>query len=265
MHKISFEDLLSSIKSLHSQGKDAVAVTLVKQAGSSPQDVGAKAVISLDGIEFGTVGGGKVEARAILEAQKMIREKTHHLYADWNLQKDIGMTCGGVVSFFFEFFEKSHPFYIAVFGAGHISQELTRLLVNLDCHVTCFDSRGDWIAKLPASPKLRTVCTEKMADEVAKLPNNSYVAIMTMGHGTDLPILIEVMKQRDRFNYVGNVGSDQKRLRLVSDLKEAGLPNEKLNQFFCPMGEKFGTNSPTEIAFSIVAQILRTRDEVLCL
>ncbi len=107
------------------------------------------------GLEYGTVGGGKVENRAIQEAQKMLNESTAHRLVDWNLQKDIGMTCGGVVSFFFELFEAEHPFHVAVFGAGHIAQEFVRLLLNLDCHISCYDFRQEWLEKLPSSPKIK--------------------------------------------------------------------------------------------------------------
>ncbi|MBO9668544.1 MAG: xanthine dehydrogenase accessory protein XdhC [Bdellovibrio sp.] len=259
----NFETFLSAFKSLQDAGKSFVAVTLVKHVGSAPQEVGAKALISLDGLEFGTVGGGKVENAAIKEAQRMIREDHKNHFVDWNLQKDIGMTCGGVVSFFFELHEAKNPFHIAVFGAGHISQEFVRLLTTLDCHVTCYDQRQEWIDRLPRSSKLTTMCTDDLAGQVAKIPNNAYVTIMTMGHGTDLPVLTEVMKTRERFSYVGNVGSDQKRKRLDADLKNAGIADEDLKKFYCPMGEPFGNNTPVEIAFSIVAQVLKTRDQIL--
>ncbi|WII73295.1 xanthine dehydrogenase accessory protein XdhC [Bdellovibrio sp. 22V] len=262
MSKTNFEDFLSAMNALKEAGKNFVAVTLVKQVGSSPQDVGARALVSSDGLEYGTVGGGKVENRAIQEAKKMIADKTRYQYADWNLQKDIGMTCGGVVGFFFELFEKEHPFHVAVFGAGHIAQEFIPLLLKLDCKVTCFDSRPEWINRLPSSPKLTTLCTENLAEQVAKLPPRSFVAIMTMGHGTDLPILIETMKQRERFSYVGNIGSDLKYLRLKKDLQQAGISEDTIQQFHCPMGENFGGNSPIEIAFSIVAQLLKTKDQI---
>lgn len=262
MSRLNFEDYLSAVKTLQEAGKTFVSVTLVNQQGSSPQEVGARALVSAQGLEFGTVGGGKVEKRAIEEAQKMIQAKTPHIYASWNLQKDIGMTCGGVVSFFFELHEQNHPVTIYVFGAGHIAQELVRLLIKLDCKVTCIDPRQEWIDRMPPSTKLKTICTDQMKELVPSIPDNAYVTLMTMGHGTDLPVLIEVMKQRDRFAYVGNVGSDQKARRLRQDLLDAGLPAESLTRFFCPMGESFGTNSPVEIAFSIVAQILKTRDQV---
>lgn len=261
MSKLNFEDYLSGMKSLQEAGKSFVSVTLVKQVGSSPQDVGARALVSKDGLEFGTVGGGKVEKRAIEEAMKMIASETPHLHVDWNLQKDIGMTCGGVVSFFFEYFEEQHPFHIWIFGAGHIAQELVRLLIRLDCRITCVDPRQEWISKLPESPKLKALRADDMKGLVTSIPDKAFVALMTMGHGTDLPVLVEVMKQRDRFSYVGNIGSEQKARRLRQDLLDAGLPPESLDRFYCPMGDNFGNNAPAEIAFSIVAQIIKTRDQ----
>ncbi|WP_413581327.1 xanthine dehydrogenase accessory protein XdhC [Bdellovibrio sp. HCB288] len=259
----NFENFLSAFKRLQDSGKNFVAVTLVKQIGSSPQDVGAKALVSAEGLEFGTVGGGKVENAAIKEAQRMIQEDHKNHFVDWNLQKDIGMTCGGVVSFFFELHKAQNPFHIAVFGAGHIAQEFVRLLMFLDCKVTCFDQRDEWLSRLPKTPKLKTVLTEKLADEVAKLPDGTYVTLMTMGHGTDLPVLIETMKARSRFSYVGNIGSEQKRKRLDSDLKTAGIPESLIRDFHCPMGDHFGGNNPAEISFSIVAQLLKTRDTLM--
>ena len=217
----NFEDFLSALKTLQESHRSFVVVTMVKQIGSSPQDVGAKALVTLNGIEYGTVGGGKVENAAIKEAQRMIRENLKNHFVDWNLQKDIGMTCGGVVSFFFELYQSQNPFNIAVFGAGHIAQEFIKLLLHLDCKITCFDPRQEWTDRLPKSPKLSTLCTSQMAEQVPLLPDGSYVTLMTMGHGTDLPILIEAMKQRPRFAYVGNIGSDQKRDRKSTRLNSS--------------------------------------------
>lgn len=262
MPKINFEKFLDAMEVVQRSSKSFVVVTLVKQAGSVPQDVGARMIVSQEGLEFGTVGGGKVENKAIEEAQKMIKERTRYHFVDWNLQKDIHMTCGGVVSFFFELFDNRHPFHIAVFGAGHIAQELIPFLLKIDCEISCYDPRPEWMVKLPVSSRLKKVCTQDMAGEVSKLPNHCFVTIMTMGHATDLPVLVEAMRQRSRFSYVGNIGSHQKSLRLKSDLKAAGIEDHLLDQFYCPMGEDFGSNAPVEISLSIIAQLLKTKDQI---
>src|SRR6267142_6807586 len=73
-----------------------VTVTVVDTTGSVPQDRGAKMIVTRKGLAFGTVGGGKVETKAIAEAQKMLNGEVAEAtqFAQWNLDKDVGMTCG---------------------------------------------------------------------------------------------------------------------------------------------------------------------------
>ena len=45
---------------------------------------------------------------------------------DWNLQRDIGMTCGGLVKLFFEVYNRN-DWHVVVFGAGHVAQALVKV------------------------------------------------------------------------------------------------------------------------------------------
>ncbi|MEO5970418.1 MAG: XdhC family protein [Bdellovibrionia bacterium] len=259
---INLSDFLDAVQVFKAKNKDFVLATLVHSVGSTPQDPGARALISQVGLEFGTVGGGKIEARVIATALELLKNPVQKCaFFQWNLQKDIGMTCGGVVSFFFEICRAERPWKIAVFGAGHVAQELVRLLILLDCEVLCVDSRADWINKLPQSPKLRTLCTSDLAEVVAQLHPNTFVATMTMGHCSDLPILVEAMMKHS-FPYLGTIGSDIKAGILKKELRNAGVPESVLSNFRCPIGEEFGTNAPIEIAFSIVSQLIRERERL---
>ena len=249
-----------SLSELMASGTPLVTVTVVDTMGSVPQDRGAKMIVTSAGLHSGTVGGGKVETKAIAEAQKMLRgeiaEKTQ--FASWNLNKDVGMTCGGIVKLYFEAFNVPR-WNIVVFGAGHIAQALTSILVNLDCKVTCIDPRPEWIAKLPQSPKLQAIQSGDMPSLVKTLPDDAFVVLMTMGHTTDKPILLEILRTRT-FPYLGVIGSHSKAVVLKRDVEEAGLPNEMQDAFFCPVGLEVGTNHPYEIAVSIVAQMMQVRD-----
>ena len=104
------------------------------------------------------------------------------------------MTCGGEVSLFFEVENENEVWDITVFGAGHVSQELCRVLDRLNCKLTCVDNRSEWLAKLPNS--LNKVELAEPKDHVAKLSDNSFAILMTMGHATDAPILAEILKQK---------------------------------------------------------------------
>ncbi|MGZ7042164.1 MAG: XdhC family protein, partial [Thermoanaerobaculia bacterium] len=53
-----------------------VTVTVVDTTGSVPQNRGAKMIVTAQGRQHGTVGGGKVETKAIAEAQEMVRAQS---------------------------------------------------------------------------------------------------------------------------------------------------------------------------------------------
>jgi xanthine dehydrogenase accessory factor len=241
------------------QGTPFVAVTVVDTVGSTPQDRGAKMLVTEAGRVFGTVGGGKIEARAIADAQALLNEdaapKTR--FVQWSLEKDIGMTCGGIVRVYFEAFNVTR-WKIVVFGAGHVANALIDLLQKLDCRVTCIDPREEWLARLPESSKLTKVLSADMPSEVAKIAEGSFVILMTMGHTTDKPILIEILRTRT-FPYLGVIGSNAKAKRLRQDVLAAGLDEAATRAFFCPVGLEIGSNHPQEIAVSVVAQMLQVR------
>jgi len=250
-----------------------VSVTIVDTIGSVPQNAGSKMLVTADGLHYGTVGGGKVEKRAIEEAQEFLGAESgassdirvggaRTRFVNWSLEKDVGMTCGGSTKLYFEVFN-THHWHIVVFGAGHCANALIDLLVKLDCRVTCYDTRQEWLDKLVDSPKLTKVCAENLPSMAAKMPVRSFVILMTMGHTTDKPILLEILRNWDKkpFPYLGVIGSKAKAVRLYKDIEEAGLPSDYQKLFCCPMGLPIGNNHPHEIAISIVSQLLQERDK----
>lgn len=243
-------------------GTPIAVVTQTSQRGAAPQDIGSRMIVGKNGeILFGTVGGGKIEAHCLKLATEFLNSPEHveNQSFTWNLQKDIGMTCGGEVTMFFELHRPRDRWEIAVFGAGHISQELIPLLLRLDCHLTVADQRKEWLDKLPDSRRLKKICTDDLGGVVDTLPETTFIASMTMGHASDVPVLARALSGR-KFPYVGVIGSVAKRNKIEKDLMEKGVPESRIKEFFCPMGEDFGMNAPAEIAVSVTAQLLKVRD-----
>jgi xanthine dehydrogenase accessory factor len=242
-----------------------VRVIVVDAIGSTPTDAGASMVVTPRGLHAGTVGGGKVEARAIADAQAMLANANapRTRFVDWNLKTDVGMTCGGSMKLFFE--RRGAPAWdVVVFGAGHVAQALVRLLVTLPCQVTCVDARPDWLAKLPTAPNLRTLHRDEPATFVPELPANAFVVSMTRGHATDRPILQAALtRPAGPPPFVGVIGSKSKAAILKRELREGGVADESLlARLVCPVGLPIGENHPGEIAVSIAAQLLQVRDEL---
>jgi xanthine dehydrogenase accessory factor len=251
---------IEALNELAASSQPFVAVTVVDTVGSTPQDRGSKMLVTAHGRHHGTVGGGKIEVRCIAEAQRLLSDtslpKTQ--FYQWSLNKDIGMTCGGMVRVYLELFNATR-WNIVVFGAGHVAQALVELLVKLDCRVTCIDPREEWLDRMIEAPRLTKIRAADMPAHVASIPEGSFVVLMTMGHTTDKPILLEILRTRT-FPYLGVIGSNAKAKRLRQDVLEAGLPAEAQRAFHCPIGLPIGSDAPHEIAVSVVAQLLQARD-----
>ena len=216
-------------------------------------------LVDQSGLVHGTVGGGKVEHHAIEFAQVMIKDcGRNREMVDWNLQRDIGMTCGGLVKLFFEVYNRN-DWNIVVFGAGHVAQSLVELLLTLDCQVTCLDSRQEWIDKIEDRKRLTKICTTDLASYATTLNSDDYVICMTMGHSTDRPVLEAIFENNITPAYLGVIGSKSKKGALVRELKESGVNADLASNFLCPMGLPIGSNQPAEISISIVAQLLEFR------
>jgi xanthine dehydrogenase accessory factor len=253
---------IEALSQLAMRGQPFVAVTMIESTGSTPQDAGSKMLVDQTGLVHGTVGGGKVEHRAISNAQSMLQDKDRKLeLLDWNLQRDIGMTCGGLVKLLFEVYNRDE-WSIIVFGAGHVAQALVRILVTLDCKVTCIDSRQEWIDRLEAHNRLTATYTKDTTEQAAKVETDDFVICMTMGHSTDRPILSTIFKRGIQPAFLGAIGSKSKRGALLRELKSDGIPDEMTERLVCPVGLPIGTNQPSEIAISIVAQLLQVRDQL---
>ena len=253
---------IEQLAKLLATGRPFVAVTLVEAIGSTPQDTGTKMLVTDEGLEFGTVGGGRIELKAIEQAQTMLGSAGQdlRLLVDWNLKRDVGMTCGGKVKLFFEAYNVD-DWHVVIFGAGHVAQALVRCLLQLNCRITCVDGRSDWLEKLPSRPELKIVETAEPESEVDRLTPQDFVVCMTMGHNTDLPILKAIFSQGKELAYLGVIGSRSKRRVLLHDLEKHGLSQQQIGDFHCPIGLPIGTNQPAEIAISIVAQMLQLRGE----
>lgn len=249
------------LNDLIADGTPVVSVTIVDTTGSVPNERGSKMLVTPDGLHYGTVGGGKIEKRCLDEAMSMLAEGSENTrFYQWQLNKDIGMTCGGMVKVFFETFNVS-TWKIVIFGAGHVANALIELLVKLDCRITCIDPRKEWLDKLPDAPHLERRIVADMPTAVASIPSDAFVILMSSGHSTDKPVLLEILRTR-QFPFLGVIGSRAKANTLRKDVREAGLPEEATEKFHCPVGLPIGTNHPQEIAVSVAAQLLQERDRL---
>lgn len=251
------------ISQLLATGEACVVVTVLAVRGSVPTHLGAKAVITGGGLRFGTVGGGRVEAKAISHAQHLLTQPAPSLEETlWNLQRDVGMTCGGEMRLLFEILRPAPAWHVVLFGAGHVAQEVAWLLSRLHCRVDVIDPRSDWLQKLPSAAHILPHAVTTYGEGVALVTPTSQVVCVTQGHATDLPVLRDLLAQHPAPPFLGVIGSAAKRSVLRRDLRKAGIPAARIARLICPVGLALGSHDPAEIALSIVAQLVQQRDLV---
>ncbi len=251
--------VLQAMGRLDETGDAFVCVTLAETRGSTPQEPGAKMLVTAEGRVCGTIGGGRVEEAAIKRARELLsaRPEISCELIEWNLQRDIGMTCGGVVKFFFDVFRPC-SWTVAIFGAGHVSQALVRILASLSCRVTVFDTRAELLSQLIQASNLKARLIEPLEDGVREIPEGAFVVVMTQGHRTDKPVLERILKTRS-FPYLGAIGSASKAAVLRRELRESGVEGDLSQAFRCPIGLPLGRDTPEEIAISVAAEMLEVR------
>ncbi len=253
---------IRQIEGLQHEGAPYCVATIVDARGSIPQIVGARAIFTAGGLAHGAVGGGKLEVTCQDKASELLAGEqnaaTH--FQRYNLQRDLGMTCGGEVAVFFEVHRQELAWNIVLFGAGHVAQVLCRFLVELNCRLVCVDTRAEWLERLPRHDRLEACHVDNYCDGVNRIVPGADVILMTMGHSSDVPILKAIESRQLAIAHLGLIGSDAKSAIVRRQLTKDGLPQEFIDTIVCPLGDKLGNNTPGEIAVGIVSQLLRLRN-----
>lgn len=240
-----------------SQKKQPICqVQILKVSGSSPRDAGTRMFVSADGLEWGTIGGGKLEHQAIDIAKKVLVQG-QPLLEKIALGAQAGQCCGGSVELWFEPFGVGPVLFL--FGAGHVAQALVQVLEGTEVRVICYDSRSEWISKLSTEAYCEEPlgALDEIEDEVRRRSSQlkTYAIVMTHDHALD-EALIEKLADMS-FSYLGLIGSRGKWERFKQRYRLRNLPIEKFEKVHCPIGIDLPGKSPKEVAISIAAELLK--------
>lgn len=256
-----YQRIFSQILDCLNQREPVALVTVIETKGSAPASPGNKMLVFKDGSIEGSVGGGPLEKMAIEKAQEAIDNKQCYLTtSDLNNEdaKSLGMVCGGQAKLFIEPITNS-PKLILV-GGGHIARELARLAHPLDFQITVIDDREafanatnfPWVDEVVCDQIERALMTHEI-DE------NTYVVIVTRGHAHDQQALEQVINSKAQ--YIGMIGSKNKIHAVFDNMKEKGFTDAQLENVYAPIGLNLGGNSPSEIAVSIIAEIIQVKNQ----
>ncbi|MFQ3633483.1 XdhC family protein [Roseiflexus sp.] len=209
--------------------------------------IGAKMLVRPDEPLFGTLGdqtlNNAVEQDALamlLRAESGIRSYT---------------VVDGDVQVFIETYPPPPTMFIV--GAVHIAIPLVTFAKTLGFRTVVIDARGAF-----ATPERFTHADELIhawPDEVlpGRLTSNSFVVLLTHDPKLDDPALKAALPSPAR--YIGALGSSKTHAKRLERLRADGVPEDQLARLHAPIGLKIGSDSPEEIAVSIIAEVVAAR------
>jgi xanthine dehydrogenase accessory factor len=126
--------------------------------------------------------------------------------------------------------------------------------------VVVIDDRADFANKDRFPEVDRVIVADFVqAFEELEYSGDVYAVIVTRGHKHDAYVLEEALKRPSK--YIGMIGSKRK-IKMVYDyLREKGFQEEALKSVHAPIGLKINSETPQEIAVSIVAELIKVRGE----
>jgi xanthine/CO dehydrogenase XdhC/CoxF family maturation factor len=161
----------------------------------------------------------------------------------------------GSAEVFVESIEPPAP--LVIFGAGHDAIPVVRLAKELGWHVTVVDHRSAYAtsARFPLADQIVLAAPEDVLSRV-RLAEDTLALVMTHNYLRDLKLLETLLPSPVR--YLGQLGPRKRTEQLLADLRQRGIHPEpgQLSRLYAPVGLDIGSESPAEVALSVLAEML---------
>ncbi len=150
------------------------------------------------------------------------------------------------------------PQRVIIFGGGHVAQALVPVLSNVGFSCVVFENRSNFATTVLFPSAKKVICGDySKIEESLELKNDDFIIIMTNGHVNDLVIQERLLRQK--FAYIGVMGSRKKIASCSKKLQEAGIAQEAIDSIHIPIGLSINAVTPAEIAISVAAECISER------
>jgi xanthine dehydrogenase accessory factor len=233
-------ELLQSID----EGRPVAMVTVVKAGGDYAAALGRRALVWLDREPSGNLNLHDLEAQVLADTTQALTQRQPQMlaYADDQVELFVEV--------------QRRPPTLIIVGAGHVAQPLATLGKLIDFEVVVIDDRPQY-ANTERFPQADRVIAASFRPTLRDWPidADTFIVLVTRGHSHDVECLLEVLDSPAR--YIGMIGS-RRRVRAVIDLleQEQGIPREKFDRVYAPVGIDIGAESPAEIGVCIIAEVV---------
>jgi len=147
-----------------------------------------------------------------------------------------------------------NPVKVIIVGAVDISIYLIDFAKNLNFEIIIVDPRG-YFASKERFPDTKII--NKWPNEAFdEIETNSSTALVTLTHDPKIDDPALQYALTNKFFYIGALGSKKTHEKRCLRLIEAGFKKVDLEKINGPIGIKLGGKSPSEIALSIISQLV---------
>jgi xanthine dehydrogenase accessory factor len=143
---------------------------------------------------------------------------------------------------------------VLIIGATHIGQILAQLVTMAGYEVVVIDPRTAFAAEA-RFPDIR-LDTDWPQDAIPKIGLDPYTAVVALAHVGHIDDEALKLAMRSNCFYIGALGSNRNHAKRRQRLTEAGFNAEEIGRIHCPIGFNIGAQTPQEIAFAIMAELV---------
>jgi xanthine dehydrogenase accessory factor len=255
-------DIYNEIVALRARGTRAALAIIIAHEGASPRKDAVKMLVSEDGRQIGNVGGGLVEADVVRQAKEVMETGKPRLLS-FDLSgidhDERALVCGGSMQIYIDPVLPDPE--LVIFGAGHVAKAVAEAAAPAGFRIAVYDDRAKY-ATAERFSGARVVLVkdsgnweEELGD--LNLTSSSYVFVATQRPKTDRACLRRALRSPAR--YIGMLGSLTKTKILLEALSQEGVDPAQFSRIFIPAGLDIGSETPEEIAASVIPELIAAR------
>jgi xanthine dehydrogenase accessory factor len=248
-----FLNIYQEAARIKQKGGSAILATLISLDSAFPKGEGSKALIKTSGEKVGfLLGGVELEKKILKEGEIPLKERKPKVWVSSHGDREMEILLEPVFS---------EP-TVYLFGGGHVSEQVAPLAKRVHFKVVVIDDR-EMFANRERFPEADTVIVSEFEKcfEQLNIDDSSYIVIVTRGHLYDGFVLEQAVRSEAR--YIGMIGSKKKIKTLYQNLMQKGMTKETLDRVHAPVGIDINSETPEEIAVSIVAELIKVRGETV--
>jgi xanthine/CO dehydrogenase XdhC/CoxF family maturation factor len=241
------DDLMTLLAECSKSRRRGALATVIHQEGETTATIGTRALCYPGGFGSEPILSGVVISPNIFDELRDALENGASTIKRYEVDE-------GSIDVFIEIIEPQVP--LVIFGAGDDVLPILAFARNLGWHTTIVDTRArpTSIERFAEADAVLLFRPEEVSGSLA-LTENSAVVLMTHNYLHDLELLKLLLPRRVR--YLGCLGPKRRTERLLLELSGGAVAaaDAYLRQVHAPAGLDIGAETPSEIAFSIIAEV----------